>query len=660
METLPSSLVGFTGWLLRTSCQASVLIGLILLTQWMFRKRLPPRWHYGLWLLVLIRLLLPVAPATPFSLFNYANRMNLLAPRIGSARTSFAAPLTDMAAPASSSAPRADGQPPPPAGLSSRPSQLEVSDGSLGDKHGSRPPRHWSWPLALSLFWLGGALLLAVRVIRYPLGLAAQLAQHETVTGSAIFEVLERAKRLVGLRKVLPIVQSRAVKSPALMGFIRPWLLLPHGMMERLTPQELCFVFLHELAHLKRGDIAVNWLMTILQVLHWFNPLVWFAFSRMRADRELACDALALSFAKAEDNKSYGQAIIKLMEGYPRPALVPSLIGILEDANQMKRRITMVAQFKHGSHGTVLAALLLASLGLITLTDAQTGGDKSPDKALSGITPLPPAQRWTNSLGMVFVPVPGIPARFSIWETRVKDFEAFVKATGHDTGDKLTCFNREHKHDQWTGYSWRNPGFEQGPNQPVVGVNWEDAVAFCQWLTEKERKEKILPYMRYRLPADLEWSAAVGLTGNTAEDRREKAEGVYPWGKQWPPPKGAGNYADMTAAKKYKSEPGSDLTFIEGYDDGYAETAPVGSFDPNQNGLYDMGGNVFEWCAYWVIDSGEEYRALRGAAWLIGHDNGQGGGNPLLSSYHMGMPITQSTSPDVRASYVGFRVVVEP
>lgn len=660
METLPSCLIGFTGWLLRTSLQASVLIGLVLLTQWVFRKRLMARWHYGLWLLVLLRMMLPVAPPAPFSVFTYASRTSLFARKTDRASASPEEPLAAVVAPATPSAPSTNAQPRSPAGLSSGLDQRELSSGSLGDNHGARPTRDWPWPLALSLLWLSGALFLAVRILRYPLRLTAQLAQHETATGPALFEALEQAKRLVGMRRVLPIVQSRAVKSPALMGFIRPWLLLPHGMVERLTPQELRFVFMHELAHLKRADIAVNWLMTILQVLHWFNPLVWFAFGRMRADRELACDELTLSFAKAEDNKSYGQAIIKLMEGFARPTLVPSLVGILEDTTQLKRRIAMVAQFTPGSRGTVLAGLLVGSLGLITLTNAQTGGDISAAKAVSGVTQLGPAQRWTNSLGMVFVPVSGIAGRFCIWETRVRDFEAFIKATGRDMGDKMTCFNRELKHDEWSGYSWKNPGFEQGPNHPVVGVNWEDAVAFCQWLTEKERKENPSPYKLYRLPADLEWSAAVGWTGNTPEERREKAEGLYPWGKQWPPPKGAGNYADLTAKKKYRSEPDSDLTFIEGYDDGYAETAPVGSFSPNPYGLYDMGGNVFEWCAYWVIDSGEEYRALRGASWVEGGDNTQGKVSPLLSSYHIGVPIPKSTSPDARASYIGFRVVVEP
>jgi formylglycine-generating enzyme required for sulfatase activity len=268
-----------------------------------------------------------------------------------------------------------------------------------------------------------------------------------------------------------------------------------------------------------------------------------------------------------------------------------------------------------------------------------------------GTVPLQQGQRGTNSLGMVFASVKGTEALFCIWETRVKDFEAFIKATGHDMGDKLDmCFNSELKLDEWKGYNWKKPGFEQGPNHPVVGANWEDAQAFCKWLTEKERKERILAAgQAYRLPTDAEWSAAVGLekeSVSTPEEQRKKAESTYPWGTGWPPPKGAGNYADTTTKQKYRDK---EFTTIEGYDDGYAETAPVGSFNPNAYGLYDMGGNVWEWCSGWPLSDGRKVPALRGSSWFFADPAS------LHSSYHI-----NPASLDARASFFGFRVVLAP
>ena len=147
---------------------------------------------------------------------------------------------------------------------------------------------------------------------------------------------------------------------------------------------------------------------------------------------------------------------------------------------------------------------------------------------------------FVNTLGMKFVPVKGTEVLFSIWHTRVQDFEAFVKATGHDATQGMYSL----RSDGWMrrGDTWKDPGFTQGPTHPVCGVSWHDAQAFCKWLTEKERKDGIIDQQQsYRLPTDAEWSQAVGDT-------------KYPWGDQWPPPQGAGNYADESSAVNPKKQ----------------------------------------------------------------------------------------------------------
>jgi hypothetical protein len=250
---------------------------------------------------------------------------------------------------------------------------------------------------------------------------------------------------------------------------------------------------------------------------------------------------------------------------------------------------------------------------------------------------------WVNSLGLKFVPVAGTQVLFSVWDTRVKDFKAFVADTTYDATGGIWSLGK----DQWKEReaTWREPGFSLEPNHPVVGVGWNDARKFCEWLTGWEQGSGVLPRGRvYRLPTDAEWSAGVGLQdekGNNPKEKDGKIE-LYPWGNEWPPPKGAGNYAGEES--KIGGEP-SDWKVIKGYNDGYPRTSPVGSFAANACGLYDMGGNVWQWCEDWY-DATEQHRVLRGASWS---DNDRAN---LLASYR------HRSVPDLRIDVIGFRCVV--
>jgi formylglycine-generating enzyme required for sulfatase activity len=227
---------------------------------------------------------------------------------------------------------------------------------------------------------------------------------------------------------------------------------------------------------------------------------------------------------------------------------------------------------------------------------------------------------------MKFVPVPGTSVLLAIWDTRMQDFQLFVSETGYQvTGEMWSLGTSMIRKKE--GATWNQPGFVQGPTYPVVGVNWDDAEAFCSWLTRREHANKVLSAeLHYRLPTDAEWSVAVGLDhedGTTPKEKSGKIMGIYPWGTHWPPPPGAGNYAGKEAQNRVPFASASV------YEDNWIFTSPVGSFDANKYGLYDMGGNVWQWCEDWY-DSAGGSRVLRGGSWddIIDIQHEQ-----LLSSY---------------------------
>lgn len=233
---------------------------------------------------------------------------------------------------------------------------------------------------------------------------------------------------------------------------------------------------------------------------------------------------------------------------------------------------------------------------------------------------------FTNSLGMKFVPVPGTQILMCIHETRRADYAAY--ATLHPDADA----------------SWKNVTFDGLPvgaraDEPAVNVSWDDAQAFCRWLSQKEGRD-------YRLPTDREWSLAVGIgdrepaAGATPESLSEKLKDVYPWGQTWPPSQNAGNYADEDCHRHCPSE-----KTLEGYADGFPVTSPVMSFPPNALGIHDLGGSVWEWCEDFMNTTKTQH-VLRGGSW------GSSFRNALLSSFRGGQPSTRRWRCD------GFRCVL--
>lgn len=359
MSSLSGGLLRFFVWLVRSSVQASVLICLILAVQAVLRRKLAPRWYYFLWFLLLARLVVPWTPESSVSVFN-------LLP-VWQQGSAVLAPANLAGKPASS---LHESLSPGAAQEGVTPDAVEISPVILEDHR--RPAPYFPFGM-LQPLWLAGVLVFAGYAFAQNLSLLTRVKRERPLTDQGTLDMLEDCKAEMGVRTPLAVVETPKVKGPSLLGFVRPRLLLPEGMVEALSRDELRFVFLHEMAHLKRWDIAVNWLMTALQVLHWFNPLIWYAFYRVRADRELACDALVLSHTDPARSHEYGRTIVNLLERFCRARRLPGTAGILETRSQMKRRIKMITLFQKESYRwSAVAIALLAVLACVALTDAQT------------------------------------------------------------------------------------------------------------------------------------------------------------------------------------------------------------------------------------------------------------------------------------------------
>lgn len=218
------------------------------------------------------------------------------------------------------------------------------------------------------------------------------------------------------------------------------------------------------------------------------------------------------------------------------------------------------------------------------------------------------ATTWSNSLGMAFRPIPGSTSLLSIWETRVRDFAAFADATGHDASERF-FFYRDRAWRMDTN-DWRNPGFVQTPDHPVVGVSWRDAQAFCDWLTLTERARGVISDRQtYRLPSEAEWAAAAA---------------------------GTPNPYSLTNAANHHPVLNSDP---------FEVTAPVGSFPPNPHGFHDLSGNVWEYCLD-LANPSQPFRVIRGGSWQNWHER------------YVGVHARGQCGDQVRITLYGFRVLL--
>jgi len=231
------------------------------------------------------------------------------------------------------------------------------------------------------------------------------------------------------------------------------------------------------------------------------------------------------------------------------------------------------------------------------------------------------------------------PFYMGVYEVTKGQFAAFVADSGYKTDAEKGGWAYALDGSKWgkvNGASWRKLGFDQTDHHPVVCVSYNDSVAFCRWLSKRTGKT-------VALPTESQWEYACRGGSKTA----------YPWGDDPDDGKGWANCADKTAKKEINFK----QTF--GWEDGYVYTAAVGQFKENNFGLYDMIGNVWEWCSDWYgsyprqseadpkgLNSGLS-RVLRGGSW---------GDIPAICR----SANRNRVSPDNRYYNVcGFRVVVD-
>ncbi|MHC4345541.1 MAG: M56 family metallopeptidase, partial [Planctomycetota bacterium] len=320
--------------------QSSVLIVILLALDLILRRKVRAVVRYCLWMLVLLKLVLPTSLSLPTGLgYWLGDRLPEIAieeafvaeepepspaaPVIGATETvtleetvTPVPPPRDVPAQSTPPAP-AKSEPAPPTPITA-------------------PAMTWQGLVFLA--WLAAVaamLLLLVQRMFFVRGLVAQ----SKPAGGNMLEVFERCRRQMGVRRQVGLKLSPVAASPSVCGLFKSIILIPEGLAEKLNSQHLKSILLHEMAHIKRGDLWVSFVQTLLQIAYIYSPLVWVANSVIRKVREQAVDEMVLA-AMGDEAEDYPETLLNVSRlTFSRPALSLRLVGVVESKKALTSRI---------------------------------------------------------------------------------------------------------------------------------------------------------------------------------------------------------------------------------------------------------------------------------------------------------------------------------
>lgn len=308
----------------------------------LFKNKLSPAWHYYIWFIVIIRLLLPYSLNSSVSIYNAVN-IDKSMPKniINSSTTQIISNPTVT------------------------PTKTSINN-VLNQNSGQ------NILYILSMIWviilgIGALYLLAIYII-----FCFKVKSDEPFREVEICDTLSQCKKAMKVRRNIQIKKSNSVKTPCITGLITPVILIPKYMASKLTNEEIKYIIIHELVHFKRKDTLINWIITVLNLIHWFNPILYFLFKRLRQDSEISCDARALSYIKGKEHKNYGNTIINLVSLVSSFDVKPweaSMVSKFE----IKRRIVMISKFKKRTLiGTLVGVVAACIVCACVLTNAKS------------------------------------------------------------------------------------------------------------------------------------------------------------------------------------------------------------------------------------------------------------------------------------------------
>lgn len=354
------------------SLMGSFLVILIVLAKKVCREWLSPKWHYYIWFLVVLRLLIPFTPQINFDFIFQPSVVASNNEPTNTTSTGTEA-LTQNSSNSNKSPSDSDTS---VQNTGTYPLKEEKATEKI-----SLSADNLSTTIHIaSIIWAIGAVLLLcyITVINFILRKKV-IRSSIPITNPRLKAIFMDSKKMVGIGNGkfnnIPLVLQTHVKTPSIIGILKPCLLFPANLLGDLGDRELKFIVVHELIHFKRKDTIFNMLQIILCIIHWFNPFIWYASSKLKEEREPVCDELVLKLFSKSESTYYAKTLIKLLESFSNNSWSYSLAGMgVKNASALERRLKMFINFKKRSKSVslslILVLIILGSYGVLKINSA--------------------------------------------------------------------------------------------------------------------------------------------------------------------------------------------------------------------------------------------------------------------------------------------------
>lgn len=350
-------------FVIKASLLASIMALLILIIKLVMGKRLAPNLHYYIWLLLIIKLIVPYGPQSKISLYNLAPADNNV--KIESSLNK--------------------------ASLKDNSHVTQISDSkayddkftvntvdSLKGNVDEKSKVSFNYSSLLFTIWIFGISVGAIYILCGTIRMKKITAlpyQDEKIK-----DILNSCQNILKLRKKVGIVITNNIYSPSLYGLFKPIIIIPKKITMELSEKELTYIIMHELFHLKRKDILLSWISSLLKLIYWFNPIIIFSLNKMQKDCEICCDASVLRYLAEDENLAYGNTIINVLELVNKSTWLPGTTSIVIKKSDLKRRIEMISKYKNSSiNAVVLGVIAILIVAVVGLTGGITKADNKTD-----------------------------------------------------------------------------------------------------------------------------------------------------------------------------------------------------------------------------------------------------------------------------------------